>query len=172
MKVDGKGVVSSIDVFETYRQLEETILTVVDKSLLKENSKLALIGGLTINVEGSTDLFLPLKLEIHIQGRVENKLSAFGDPRLQPGCIDFMYLTDMLSEYSTWYRGEVPRLSPFESRVSALSDTAIEVIYSIVENFNTAEDFMKITKPNDLDTDEATIKQLTDYFGGSSFGPI
>ena len=48
--------------YETYKLIDEMTLNVVDKSLLKENSKLALLGGISIHVEGSTELFLPLKL--------------------------------------------------------------------------------------------------------------
>jgi hypothetical protein len=146
--------------------------TVIDKSLLKSNSKLALLGGITIQIEGSADFFLPLKLEIRVSDRVENHLGAFGDPNLKPGCIDYMYLTNMLSEYSDWYRDDVPRESPFEAEAGKLTGAAIESI--VKANFR-EQDFIKIetTELKDLlETDETTTEQLTNFFGGSNFSPL
>ena len=52
-----------------------------------------------------------------------------------------MYLTNMLSEYSDWYRDGVPRISPYENEARNLTEKAIDVI--VKKNFR-EEDFMKI----------------------------
>jgi len=47
-------------------------------------------------------------------GRVVDKMEVFGDVRIGEGCIDFIYLTDLLGEYTNWTRDEVPKNSRFE----------------------------------------------------------
>ena len=76
----------------------------------KGNSKVAVLGGINIKVEGSVDLFQPLLFKV-IR---EDRLSIFGDPNLTEDSISFMYLTDLLGEYTNWTRDEIKRKSRFE----------------------------------------------------------
>ena len=70
-------------VAKAYKFAQEMTSSVIDKFVLKTNSKLALLGGITIQIEGSSDLFVPLKLEIRLSDRTETHLDAFGDPNLK-----------------------------------------------------------------------------------------
>ena len=76
----------------------------------KGNGKVAVLGGINIKVEGSVDLFQPLLFKV-IR---EDRLSIFGDPNLTEDSISFMYLTDLLGEYTNWTRDEIKRKSRFE----------------------------------------------------------
>jgi len=76
----------------------------------KGNSKVAVLGGINIKVEGSVDLFQPLLFKV-IR---EDSMKVFGDPNLTEDSISFMYLTDLLGEYTNWTRDEIKRKSRFE----------------------------------------------------------
>jgi len=51
--------------------------------------------------------------QVH-SGYVEDKMQIFGDTNMEEGCIDFMYLTDLLAEYTNWTRDAVAKKSRFE----------------------------------------------------------
>ena len=52
-------------VFKMYDIIQQYIEDIVHLSWQTEHSKLALIGGIIINMEGvNTDMFLPLKFEV------------------------------------------------------------------------------------------------------------
>ena len=76
----------------------------------KGNSKVAVLGGINIKVEGSVDLFQPLLFKV-IR---EDSMKVFGDHNLTEDSISFMYLTDLLGEYTNWTRDEIKRKSRFE----------------------------------------------------------
>ena len=78
----------------------------------KGNSKVAVLGGINIKVEGSVDLFQPLLFKV-IR---EDSMKVFGDPNLTEDSISFMYLTDLLGEYTNWTRDEIKRKSRFEDQ--------------------------------------------------------
>ena len=59
---------------------------------------MAVLGGISINIEGSADLFMPLMFRVYTEGCPVDRLDVFGDSRLLPGCINFSYLQSLLGE--------------------------------------------------------------------------
>ena len=88
----------------TYQLVHQSIDKAVDTSLLNDHNQVAYVGGITINIEGSTDMFLPLTFDVYNHGEITSHLEDFGNPNLSPGCIDYMFLTDNLCEYTAWFR--------------------------------------------------------------------
>jgi hypothetical protein len=46
--------------------------------------------------------------QIHSKGQTENRLDLFGDASLQPGCVNFVYLKNLLCEYTNCKNEEIP----------------------------------------------------------------
>ena len=70
---------------ETYNLIKAKI-----NNLDKSQGIVAVIGGINIKIEGSSNLFMPLMFQV---GK-ENRMEVFGDSNLLSGCIQFRYLKD------------------------------------------------------------------------------
>ncbi len=77
---DANAVMAAL-AFETYAMVEEMLNEIIDRQWMDPNSKLVLLGGIMINVDGEApDLFLPLNFESHTaDGTVTDLMEeAFG----------------------------------------------------------------------------------------------
>jgi len=51
--------------YETYVMVEEMLFRIIDRKWMSEDSKLVLLGGIMINVDGqAADMFIPLNFEV------------------------------------------------------------------------------------------------------------
>ena len=60
----------------------------------KSKGKVAVLGGINIKIEDSTDLFMPLMFQVNTVDRLE----VFGDSSLCKGCINFSYFKDLIGD--------------------------------------------------------------------------
>ena len=88
-KVRGAGehnAVMAALAFETYAMVEQMLFEVIDRHWMSEESKLVLLGGIMLNVDGDApDQFVPLRFESHDKNGNVNDLMqmSFGESSAQ-----------------------------------------------------------------------------------------
>jgi hypothetical protein len=78
---DADAVMAAL-AFETYNMVEEMLFETIDRQWMAAESKLVLLGGIMLNIDGDApDMFIPLRFESHApEGEVTDLMeTAFGE---------------------------------------------------------------------------------------------
>ena len=81
-------------VYETYNMVNKDVSEIILVDVL--TSKVAYLGGITLKMENSDDMFLPLMFGVkNGDEKYKDLLHVFGNLTMDPlGCINLMYLKE------------------------------------------------------------------------------
>jgi len=144
-------------VNETYNMIVTNHIEILDSN----QGKVAILGGITIKLENSEDLFLPLKFTV----LGEDRLKLFGNLSLDPkGCIDFVFLQEKLQAEMPWVlEGKDEKWDKkcvYEGKHSRLTKAASDVLFKArftEKDFSNHEIFN-----DDQQSQEDILKKLFD----------